>query len=155
MGRDVYCRTKHWHHFDLGLANFRFHSSMVYWLPILRLHRPQIGTRLSTVVLPPLLSGMLCPHWKSKTLIWFVHHVTLHLLSKRWPIFWIQTCSRKALGMVAFLVFFLNTSDTLAWKTILSYATYDVYWLTRKGVSIPSTRSCWTGTGFTWFVCWV
>ena len=66
------------------------------------LHRPQIGNRLSNVVFPPLLSGMLCPHWKSKTLIRFLHQVTLHFPSNFSPTHRSHTCSRSAFGILVF-----------------------------------------------------
>jgi len=69
---------------------------------MLTLHRPQRGIRFSRVVFPPLLSGMLCPHWKSKALIVFVHQTTGHLPSNVFFMVFNQTCSRSALGMVAF-----------------------------------------------------
>ena len=67
------------------------------------LQRAQIGNRLSNVVFPPLLSGMLCPHWKSNALILFLHHTTEHFASNLPPIVFNQTCSRNALGILVFL----------------------------------------------------
>ena len=78
-----------------------FHSSIVNWLLILELHRAQIGIRFFMSVFPPLLSGMLWPHWKSNALMIFVHHETLHLFWNLGPMLTSHTCSRRALGIFA------------------------------------------------------
>jgi hypothetical protein len=60
--------------FIFDAANCLLNSSILKRSPILRLQSPQIGIKLSIVVLPPLDSGILCPASKEKTEISRVHH---------------------------------------------------------------------------------
>jgi hypothetical protein len=73
---------------------------------MLMLQRLQIGTKLSTVVLPPLLSGILWPHWKSNTVIVLRHHVIVHFPIYFRPMYFNQTCSRNAFGIFSFRIVF-------------------------------------------------
>ena len=72
---------------------------------MLRLHDAQIGTRLSTVVGPPLHSGILCPQWKSICRI----NVSRQQGHKAWPTVgpnWeSHTFRRITFEIVSFLVF--------------------------------------------------
>ena len=86
------------------------HSSIVYRSPILVLQRAQIAIRFGNAVSPPLDSGILWPHWKSKTVILFVHQLTLHFPSNTCPISRIQSCSRTAFGI--FCLRFFDLSST-------------------------------------------
>ena len=105
-----------------GLSPILFHSVIVYWLPIDKLHREHIGFKLVISVLPPWLSGILCPTWKSNTLIVFWHQSIKHLCSYWWPIFFNQTCSLRALGILAlwYAFVFFGISVALMFANIVA-----------------------------------
>lgn len=78
------------------------------------LHREQIGRKFKISVDPPLLSGILCPLWKSNTVIRFLHHRTTHLDSNFFPTWVTHTCSRRAFGIFSFIDYFLV--ERTKWK---------------------------------------
>jgi len=61
----------------LGPEN-AIHSLIVCESDMLRLHLAHIGRRFPISRVPPLLSGTLCPTWKSKHVIVFLHHGIQH-----------------------------------------------------------------------------
>jgi hypothetical protein len=61
------------------------HSVKLNLSPMDILQRAQTGIRLSGIVGPPLDSGILCPDWKSNTLIRLEHHLVGHFPSKVCP----------------------------------------------------------------------
>lgn len=79
------------------------HSSIVYVLPMDKLQRAHIGTKLFRSVLPPRHSGTLCPQWKSWTVIVLLHHSMRHFISYTRPQLCSHTCSRRAAGILLFL----------------------------------------------------
>ena len=102
----VLCIKKHEKYLDhqlFLLSCLEFHSSNVKLLLMLRLQREQMGTRFSKTVLPPFDSGTLCPHWKSKRVIVFLHQDVIHFDSNSFPTSLNHNCSRTAFGIFAFL----------------------------------------------------
>jgi hypothetical protein len=85
-----------------GEANCLLNSSIVKRSPILRLHSPQIGIKLSIVVFPPLDSGMLCPTSNANTDISRVHHWMGHFDENVLPKCLSQTSSRSFLDITFF-----------------------------------------------------
>lgn len=63
------------------------------------LQSAHIGRRLSSVVGPPLLSGISWPASKLNTLIIVWHHVTWHLASKHLPLYASHSALFKAAGI--------------------------------------------------------